>query len=338
MRGDFAHASSLQRTSAAHYNYSSTCLGSLPNPQVGVEPERMNRQMIVLGLAIVGMTLENGCAKFNPDPGVKFQHYKLDYHTPVTASLQSEVESIDARLRAKFGLSTEQSAVGVLDLKTLRLAMIHPDREEYAASIPKIGILLAYFQLHPEAITNLDATTRHELGLMTKASSNEMAAKYSQALGLKPIQAVLDSYHFYDTNHGGGIWVGKHYGRSDERYGSPVGDNSHAATVRQLLRYFLLLEQGQLISPAASRVMRDIFASPEIPPDDIKFVKGLAGRNVQILRKWGSWEDWQHDSAIVTGSGRHYILVALTRHPNGEAYLIELAKAVDDLLCPTNQP
>jgi hypothetical protein len=44
--------------------------------------------------------------------------------------------------------------------------MLHPDREEYAASVPKIGILLAYFQLHPEASTNVDGTTRHELGLM----------------------------------------------------------------------------------------------------------------------------------------------------------------------------
>ena len=42
--------------------------------------------------------------------------------------------------------------------------------------------------------------------------------------------------------------------------------------------------------------------------DDIKFVHGLAGRDVQIIRKWGSWEDWLHDSAVITGGGRHYIL------------------------------
>jgi len=30
--------------------------------------------------------------------------------------------------------------------------MIHPDRIDYAASVPKIGILLAYFQRHPEAV------------------------------------------------------------------------------------------------------------------------------------------------------------------------------------------
>lgn len=265
-----------------------------------------------------------------------FQGYHLDYSTPTDSELQGKLEQIDVELRAQYGMTPAQTAVGLLDLKTLRLAMINPDREEYAASIPKIGILLAYFQLHPEAVTNLNPQTRHELGLMAKASDNAMATKFSQELGLKQIQAVLDLYGFYDAQQGGGIWVGKHYGKSSERYGSPVGDNSHAATVRQLLRYFLLLEQGRLISPAASQVMRDIFASPDIPHDDIKFVKGLAGRDVQIIRKWGSWEDWLHDAAVVTGSDRHYILVALTRHPKGDDYLVALVQRVDDLMQSEN--
>ena len=211
--------------------------------------------------------------------------------------------------------------------------MIHPDRVEYAASVAKIGILLAYFQLHPAAAWQLDPQTRHELGLMAKASSNEMAAKFSRELGLKQIQRVLDGYHFYDANRGGGLWVGRHYGKSDERYGDPVGDHSHAATVRQLLRFYLLLEQGRLVSPEASRTMREIFFSPDTPHDDIKFVKALATRpGVQILRKWGSWENWLHDTAIITAPGRHYILVALTQHPRGDEYLESLARSVDDLM------
>lgn len=261
-----------------------------------------------------------------------FERYELKCESPVDRPLQAQVEHIDTDLRLRYGMTTEQTAVGVLDLKTARLAVIHPDRIEYAASVPKIGILLAYFRLQPEAATSLDPATRHELGLMVKASSNEMAAKYSRQLGLKAIQGVLNDYGFYDRAHGGGIWVGKHYGKGDERYPDPVGDHSHAATVRQLLRYFLLLEQGKLISPEASRTMREIFASPDIPHDDIKFVRGLAGRDVQIIRKWGSWEEWNHDAAVVTGPGRHYILVALTRHPRGDDYLVELAKAIDDLM------
>lgn len=262
----------------------------------------------------------------------RFRTYTLDYHTPVDPALQAQLETIDSGLRARYGMTTNQTAVGLLDLRTLRLAMLRPDHEEYAASVPKIGILLAWFQLNPGAVTNMDSTTRHELGLMIKASSNEMASKFSHQLGLKQIREVLDSYHFYDAKHGGGIWVGKHYGQDSERTGSPVGDNSHAATVRQLLRYYLLLEQGKLVSPSASKVMREIFASPDIRPANIKFVKALAGRDVRILRKSGTWEDWLHDTAVISGPDRCYILVALTHHPRGDDYLVDLARAVDDLM------
>jgi len=261
-----------------------------------------------------------------------FDAFVLNFTTPTDPSLQSQIEKLDARLRAKLDMKPEETMVGVLDLQRPRLAMINPDRIEYAASVPKVGILLAYFQLHPEAAEKLDPATQHELGLMAKASNNEMASKFSHELGLKSIQKVLDDYGFYDKDHGGGIWVGKHYGKDSERIGDPIADHSHAATARQLLRYFLLLEQGKLVSAAASKKMREIFESPEIPHDQIKFVKGLSGRDVQIIRKWGTWEDWHHDCAVVIGPGRHYILVAMTKHPKGDDYLEQLAPAVDDLM------
>jgi beta-lactamase class A len=229
-------------------------------------------------------------------------------------------------------MQPEQTAVGVLDLEALRLAMVRPDLMMYGASVPKISILLAFFQQNPQAVDHLTAETRQELGLMIKKSSNEMATQYSRPLGLTTIQRVLDSYGFYDSKGGGGIWMGKHYGDNSERIGDPIGDHSHAVTVRQLLRFYLLLEQGKLISKKASARMRQIFASPDIPHDPIKFVKGLEGRNVEILRKWGSWEDWLHDSAIIRGVDRHYVLVGLTRHSAGDDYLAKLAAAVDDSL------
>ena len=258
--------------------------------------------------------------------------FTLDYDTPVDRALQQRLEEIDASLREKHGMSTGHAAVGVLDLRRPRVAMIHPDRIEYAASVPKIGILLAYFALHPEAATALDAETEHELGLMAKASSNEMAAKHSRAMGLREIQQVLNAHGFYDASRGGGLWVGKHYGPNSERIGDPVADHSHAATVRQLLRFYWLLDRERLISPAASRKMRAIFLSPAIPHDDHKFVRALAGRDVVILRKWGSWQDYLHDTALVEGPDRKYVLVALTHHAAGDAYLEELARAVDDVM------
>lgn len=266
------------------------------------------------------------------------KNYTLNFDTPVDPALQKQLEAIDLALRAKYDMSADQTELGLLDLNHLRLALIHPDRIEYAASVAKIGILLAYFQLHPEAATNLDAQTRHELGLMVKASSNEMASKFSHLIGLRQVQEVVNSYHLYDKDHGGGIWVGKHYGKDAERIPDPVGGNSHGATVRQVMRFWLMLDQGKLVSPAASKTMLELFASPDIPADDIKFVKALKDRpDVQVLRKWGSWENWLHDTALITGPGRHYILVALTQHPKGDAYLEDLAIQVDDLMKPAQK-
>ena len=54
--------------------------------------------------------------------------FKLDYDTPVELNLQQRIEKIDTRLRAKYGMTTEQTAVGLLDLRRPRVAMIHPDR------------------------------------------------------------------------------------------------------------------------------------------------------------------------------------------------------------------
>lgn len=255
----------------------------------------------------------------------------LDYESPLDAPLQAKLEAIDLELRTRLGLTEKDAAAGVIDLQTHRLAMIHPDRIEYGASVPKVGILYAYFVLHPD-VAKLDQQTRQELGEMAKASSNEMAAQFSQQLGLKTIQEILNRDGFYNASHGGGIWVGKHYGVSGERYGDPVGDNSHAITVRQMLRFWLLLDQDQLVSTQVSKTMKEIFATPSIPHDDIKFVKALKDRNLTILRKWGEWENWQHDTAIIQGPGRRYILVGITNHPRGDDYLIGLAQRVDDLL------
>lgn len=42
--------------------------------------------------------------------------------------------------------------------------------------------------------------------------------------------------------------------------------------------------------------------------------------------------DWFHDTAIVNGGGRHYIIVAMRHHPKGVDYLEAFARGMDDLL------
>jgi beta-lactamase class A len=266
------------------------------------------------------------CATIAPRP------ITLDWETKPTPGFQQRIEAIDAELRQRFGIERGQTAVGVLDLKSGRLAMIDPDRIEYAASLAKVGILFAWFQLHPEAALSMDAQTKHELALMIRSSSNEMATKYSRLMGLHEIQDALNAAGFYDASRGGGIWMGKHYGPNSERIGDPVADHSHAVTVRQLLRFYLLLDQRKLVSPEASEAMLEIFAMPDIPHDDVKFVRALAGRNLTILRKLGTWRAWLHDSAIIDGPDRRYVLVGLTNHERGDEYLEGLAVAVDEVM------
>lgn len=266
----------------------------------------------------------------------------IDARTVGDQDLTLALARLDTALRRDMGIEADQTAVGLLDMTTGRLAMLRADTQYYAASIPKIAILLSYFQTHPLAADELDDATRHELGLMIKRSDNELATKYSKLVGLTTIADILTSptYKLYDAEHGGGLWMGKHYGPSDERNRDPLAGESHAATVRQLLRYYLMLEQGRLVSPQASKTMREIFTSPGIEHLDSKIVKGLSGRGVTILRKSGTWSDWYGDTAIVEGEGRHYVLVVLTHivadpekeqeTPIGEAYIVRLSRCIDD--------
>ncbi len=290
---------------------------------------------IVAGLWL-GLVLGTAAVKAAvPTMPTGFAALTLDYTTPTDAALQARLVALDAELRENFGLGAEATAVGLLDLRTGRWAALRPDRMDYAASVPEVGILLAWSAKQPRAVAEAPPPeVRRDLGLMIKRSDNATAAAFSRQLGLAAIQEVLDAHGFYDAARGGGIWIGKHYGQGGERRLDPVGGHSHAATVRQLVRFYLLLEQGKLVSPAASAVMREIFAAPELAPVDDKFVRGLAGRPREIRRKAGWWETWVHDTAVIAGPDRHYVLAAMTQGARGEDYLVALAPAVDALLGP----
>jgi N-acetylmuramoyl-L-alanine amidase len=273
-------------------------------------------------------------------PVANIEDYEIGFDALEDPWLEHSLVDIDRSLSRELGIPVEQRACGILDLNRGRLAMIRPDAIFYGASVPKIAILLTYFETHPEAAVSLSPEISQELGLMIKQSDNALAAKYSEQVGLETIRDVLTSprYAFYDKRHGGGLWMGKHYSKDSRRLLDPVGEHSHAATVRQCLRYYLMLEQGRLVSPQASQVMRDIFASPDIEHLDTYFVKGLHDRAATILRKSGTWEDWRHDTAIIEHDGQRYILVGLTEHPHGEAYLEGLAAKVAELMAPSRQP
>ena len=214
-----------------------------------------------------------------------------------------------------------------------RMAYINPNEMMYAASLPKIAILLGAFDRIAKGEMNLDNDTQEKLSLMIRNSSNQAATEILNQVGKSYLANLLQSprYRLYDPQRNGGLWVGKEYSKSGVWKRDPLHNLSHGATALQVARFYYLLQTGQLVSPEYSKQMKDILADPAIKH---KFVKGLESKHPghRIYRKSGTWKQYHSDSAIIEHEGRRYIAVALAKSPLGGKWLSELIVALDDLI------
>ncbi len=247
--------------------------------------------------------------------------------------------SLDAAIRS---LGLEQavqrgdlcvSLADITDLQRPRVAQVNGDEMMYAASLPKIGILLAAFvEIQNKRLQN----TPELQALMTRMirnSSNEAATQVMQRVGDRRVNEILASPQFrlYDPLANGGLWVGKEYGGSPAFQRDPLHNISHGATAMQVARFYYLLESGKLVNPELTRQMKEVLSKPAI---EHKFVKGMSGRNVALFRKSGTWQHWHADSMLVESASRTYILVGLSDDARGGEWLARLAPKIDDLLAP----
>ena len=251
-------------------------------------------------------------------------------------TLQARLEARLDELRLNDSVSAGQLAVALVDVTDPdrpRLAEVNGDEMLYAASLPKIAILLAAFQRIDEGTLTLDAETRDLLTRMIRNSSNAAATEMIHRVGRDYINDVLRSprYRLYDEELNGGLWVGKEYGRGSAYERDPLHHLSHGATAFQVARFYYLLETGGLVSPKWSREMKSILGEPAIHH---KFVGGLLHEapDALIYRKSGSWRDWHADSAIVEHAGRTYIAVGLARNARGGSWLKRLIVELDGLI------
>jgi beta-lactamase class A len=214
-----------------------------------------------------------------------------------------------------------------------RMAHVNPNEMMYAASLPKIAILLGAFERIANQEMTLDAATRQKLERMIRNSSNQAATEILNEVGKEYLADLLQSprYRLYDPEKNGGLWVGKEYSKSGVWKRDPLHNLSHGATALQVARFYYLLETGQLVSPELSLEMKNILSNPAIKH---KFVKGL--RSVQpgpsIYRKSGTWREYHADSAIIEHDGYQYIAVALAKSNQGGKWLSDLIVAVDNLI------
>jgi beta-lactamase class A len=203
----------------------------------------------------------------------------------------------------------------------------------YAASLPKIAVLLAAVDAISKGELKETAEIRSDMRLMIARSNNQATTRMIDRLGFKKIEAVLTdpAYKLYDPAQGGGLWVGKRYGSGGGRYPDPLKGLSHAATANQVARFYYLLSEKRLVSETRSEQMLSILANPELHHKFVNTLDRVAPR-ATVYRKSGSWSTYHSDSVMVEGPKRNYILVALIDDANGEQICRELVSTVEDLL------
>ena len=248
-------------------------------------------------------------------------------------------EALLARL-AKMGLAREAkrgklaaALVDITDPANPRMAAVNAHQAMYAASLPKIAILLGAYQKQADGQLQLTPEYEKHLASMIRRSSNSSATYMLQTVGFDYLHDVLasDRYKLYDPTLNGGLWVGKAYAKKGAWKRDPINNLSHAATVFEVARFYYLLETGRLVSDDSSLRMKTMLADPAIKH---KFVLGLSVNrpDAKIYRKSGTWRTYHSDSAIVERDGRRYIAVALADSPSGGTWLANLIVAMDDLV------
>jgi len=251
-------------------------------------------------------------------------------------ALQAGLEAVLDDLGLKQAARDGRLAVTVADITSLgtpRVASVNGDAMMYAASLPKIAILLGAFQKAAEGGLELTDENRQLMTDMIRRSSNSAATRILEQVGFRYVAEMLQSerYRLYDPEMNGGLWVGKPYAKQGAWKRDPLYNLSHGATPFEVARFYYMLDTGQLVSEQASAEMREMLSEPAI---EHKFVAGLSAHRPgsEILRKSGTWRTFHSDSAIVERDGRRYIAVAMADHPSGGRWLSRLIVALDDLV------
>ena len=250
--------------------------------------------------------------------------------------LQGDVDRALRSLHLDGEAQRQRLAVALIDLTDLdepRVAAVNGDVMMYAASLPKIAVLLGAFEKIAQGKMALDPETELLMRRMIRESSNEASTELMTRVGKEYIARVLLSprYRLYDPRHNGGLWVGKDYASAGLWRRDPLHNLSHGATAMQVARFYYLLETGNLVTPEHSMMMKDIMSHTELGH---KFVAALRKirPDAHLFRKSGSWGTFHSDSVLVERRGRSYIAVALSNDPEGTRWLERIIVALDGII------
>ncbi|MFK7807003.1 MAG: serine hydrolase [Saprospiraceae bacterium] len=308
--------------------------------------------VLLLSTVIVSFTLPKKSKTINIAPVAKKEIPEAitvaKEYTPLrqcqNSKLQKALEqTLNANPTWKKLIQMKKLSVGLVDLRDFsnaKYAAVNGKEMMYAASLPKIAILLAAMDAIDKGELKDTKEVRNDMHLMIAKSNNQASTRMIDRVGYKKISDVLMSpeYALYDRTHGGGLWVGKRYAAGGARNPEPMKGLSHAATAEQVCRYYYKLANGALVNEKRSKEMMDILVNPKLHHKFVNTLDKIAP-NAKVYRKSGSWSNYHSDSAMVIGdASRKYIMVALTEDPAGEQIIRQLVYAVEKAMKISKKP
>ena len=249
--------------------------------------------------------------------------------------LQRKLEQLVEAQGLQQAVTSKRLAIALVDISNLkkpRMAAVNGEVMKYAASLPKIAILLTAFVQIEQGELELDERLERDLTRMIRQSSNAAATRVLNLVGREKLLQTLQDPRFmlYDRRYAGGLWVGKPYAKQGAYQRDPVNQISHGVSAVQAARFYYLLTTERLVGPELTVKMKQMLSQPAITH---KFVKGLGAHpKAKLYRKSGTWKHFHADSALVEYGDHTYIMVGLAEDPQGGQWLTKLAAPLQALI------
>jgi beta-lactamase class A len=285
------------------------------------------RKLNILILLIV-LFCSAGCSVIRPSQTPdQFDRPQID------GALQSKLEAVIFDLGLDQAVHEKHLNLAFVDLADLYhpvMAGVNETNIMYAASLPKIAILFALFKRIENGDLKWTSENKALAEDMTHNSSNTAATTLYHLVGPRYIMELMLKYKLYDKDKFGGLWVGKEYGKGEALARDPIAGTAHGATPFSVLRFYYLLETGQLLNSSLTQTMREVLSKSNF---HTKFLKGIRSccKDAILLRKAGAWRNFNADGALVLSDKKRYIIAGFSDDPRGEEWLEMLAPKLDSL-------
>jgi beta-lactamase class A len=286
----------------------------------GVRPKRIPR---IAALVALALACAAGCSRDEQAPREACPDLTHSWNGELQEALAAALEATgDVR-----AIRSQQLAVAVVDISDVRrprLAAFNPTQVFVGASAPKLGVLFAALVQIDRGALALDVSAREVIRRIARRSSNVDATWLFDRIGGSRVAWSLaaEPHRLYHPESGGGLFATRSGDASLGGEQRALADVVHGASALQAARFYHLLACGATFSPELTAEIPALLAMPGLAsstPPGGEIAPGTA-------------TGFHADTGIVLRNDARYIIAALARQPLGEAWLLRIVGAVDDML------